>query len=345
MSSPTWVNCLRVGCGGVAAAAAKSCLAPLNRVTIIMQNQGMPSLAFSSNSSSHHGTSHFPYTSASQALRQIIQKEGFRALWSGNGANILRVIPNYGLRFGLTDISRSAVARMYGLDPAKTRHALTQQQLVLAGCMTAVMQITLTYPLEVISTRLAVNGSMLATSRYLSIADCSKSLWQEGGLRACYNGYLITLLAGTPYIALQMSCFELFQRFFHRTFGQSAAAATAAAADSTQPISYETIHPLSKLSAGACASLLAQTLTYPGDVLRRRMQVDGMNSSSANSTTSRAYNGLLDAIVKIYRQEGYRAFFKGISVNSIRIVPEGALMFLFVDKLKRLCKIEAYDTH
>lgn len=47
------------------------------------------------------------------------------------------------------------------------------------------------------------------------------------------------------------------------------------------------------------AGSVAQTLTYPFDVLRRKMQVAGMSEFSP------AYTGALDAMIKITKAEGW----------------------------------------
>lgn len=56
---------------------------------------------------------------------------------------------------------------------------------------------------------------------------------------------------------------------------------------------------LRTLLCGAAAGSVAQTLTYPFDVLRRKMQVAGMDGFSP------AYTGALDAMIKITRAEGW----------------------------------------
>lgn len=48
-------------------------------------------------------TGHVTYGGIGQSIRHILKNEGWRSLWNGNGANCLRVIPNYGLRFSLND--------------------------------------------------------------------------------------------------------------------------------------------------------------------------------------------------------------------------------------------------
>ena len=46
------------------------------------------------------------YTSARDALRRIPAREGWAALWRGNGANVLRLVPEVGLKFALNDQMR-----------------------------------------------------------------------------------------------------------------------------------------------------------------------------------------------------------------------------------------------
>lgn len=337
---PAHVNTYRIIAGGLAAATTKSIIAPLNRLTILMQSQGLTSL--------HHANAP-TYTTIGTSFRDMVQKEGVRALWNGNGTNVLRVIPNYGLRFALNDIAREFVVRFYGLDPTTTRHSMTHGQLLLSSSLAAIVQITLTYPIEVISTRLTVSGSELSPVRYNGIIDCLTRTVRQEGLGSVYNGYPITLLAGTPYIALQMSCFEIYQRYFHE-LSQKTSISTKDITNSgggavgddknKNNNNNNTIGVVPKLAAGALASLTAQTITYPGDVLRRRMQVDGMGSERRY-----AYKNIVHATKTIWRTEGWKAFFKGIHVNSLRILPEGAIMFVLVDVFKRGLDIEKYDTH
>lgn len=329
---PANLNAYRMVAGGLAAATTKSIIAPLNRLTILMQSQGLSSLRHSNAPT---------YNTIGRSFKDIVEKEGVKSLWNGNGTNVLRVIPNYGLRFALNDIARESVAKFYGLDPNSTRHSMTSGQLLLSSSLAAVVQITLTYPFEVVSTRLAVSGSELSPVRYNGIIDCFTRTVRQEGVGAVFNGYPITLLAGTPYIALQMSCFELYQRYFHDlSIARQATPTSTTTQQGQQTPPPPSIGTLPKLAAGALASLTAQTITYPGDVLRRRMQVDGMGSDKGY-----AYSNVWHATRTILKEEGGRAFFKGIHVNSLRILPEGAIMFVLVDAFKRGLDIEKYDTH
>jgi solute carrier family 25 phosphate transporter 23/24/25/41 len=56
---------------------------------------------------------------------------------------------------------------------------------------------------------------------------------------------------------------------------------------------------------------ISQTLTYPFDVLRRKMQVVGMGSSALGYQ----YNGALDAARVIIKTEGVRGMYRGLWPN------------------------------
>ena len=64
-----------------------------------------------------------------------------------------------------------------------------------------------------------------------------------------------------------------------------------------------------KLACGALAGSISQTLTYPFDVLRRKMQVTGLDALGYK------YNGALDALQSIVRNEGVRGLYRGLWPN------------------------------
>lgn len=89
---------------------------------------------------------------------------------------------------------------------------------------------------------------LLSLSLHQGIMDCISRTLANEGPRALYNGYLPTLLSGTPYVALQMTCYELFQRALPKFDSESGKIG-------------------SKLVSGALAGLVAQTVTFPGTLV------------------------------------------------------------------------------
>ncbi len=417
---PALLGFARLACGATAGAVTKTIIAPLERIKIIHQTQGMHLSAAAAAAATAAGRPvppPAPYTGIFQSIKTILQREGLRSLWNGNGANVLRVIPNYGLRFSLNDKAREVVAALRGYTPSFGNPViLTKPELFLAGSMAGTVQITITYPAEVVFTRLTLNGSSIAATRYTGILDCIARTWAHEGVRAFYNGYSATLLSGVPYVALQMSCYEIFQRalaagvaswegrgdaaaaaaaraavtddavikaaegtalptaapapedkvptLIHTHANNATSAATAAAAAATAAADSDgrtgsgaraeqsaraaaaaSASPMgatsvaTKLIAGAAAGLVAQNLTFPGDVVRKRMQSDGMGGKP------KVYRGLMHACVTIAKKEGFKAFFDGAKVNSWRCLPEGAIMFLVFDLMKQALRIDQYSPH
>lgn len=75
------------------------------------------------------------------------------------------------------------------------------------------------------------------------------------------------------------------------------------------------------MHAHAGTGSISQTLTYPFDVLRRKMQVVGM----AQGGLGYKYNGALDALREILRSEGVVGLYRGLWPNLRERLDESAL--------------------
>jgi len=77
---------------------------------------------------------------------------------------------------------------------------------------------------------------------------------------------------------------------------------------------------LQLMMCGAFAKLIATGITYPHEVLRSRLQFQ-------HDTDNNRYLNLRHAIIRIYREEGYRGFYRGLTSNLLRVVPTSAIVF------------------
>ena len=112
------------------------------------------------------------YTGIVQATGVVLREEGALALWKGNGANVLRVVPVYGLKFAFNDSIKAVVA-----GPSKRR--LDMSDLLWVGTLAGLLQTALTYPLETVRTRLTLGPEQGV--RYTGIVDCFKQIVRTEG--------------------------------------------------------------------------------------------------------------------------------------------------------------------
>jgi len=79
---------------GVAAVVSKTAAAPIERVKLLVQNQG---------EMLKQGTLARPYTGVIDCTVQTFKNEGFFPFWRGNLANCIRYFPTQALNFAFKD--------------------------------------------------------------------------------------------------------------------------------------------------------------------------------------------------------------------------------------------------
>lgn len=91
------------------------------------------------------------------------------------------------------------------------------------------------------------------------------------------------------------------------------------------PVEDSELNITTRLACGAAAGTVGQTVAYPLDVIRRRMQMVGWKDASSivtgdgKSKASLEYTGMVDAFRKTVRHEGFRALYKGLVPNSVKV--------------------------
>lgn len=234
----------------------------------------------------------------------VTKEEGFFKLWKGNGANVSRVVPNVALKFTFNDTFNNVL-----LKPGQSRKEMTFPQLLGAGTLAGLSQMCITYPIETVRTRLTLSKD-LAHIRYKGIIDCFTQTVRLEGVRALYKGFGVSLLSGAPYVGIQMSLYAWLQNAVPAQVGY--------------------MDVVSKLGCGSVAGVVAQSLMYPGDTLRRRMQTSGIGGES------KMYRNTWDCTKKIVAAEGWQGLYRGIFANTVKAIPNAGIQFVLFDFLKTL---------
>ena len=78
----------------------------------------------------------------------------------------------------------------------------------------------------------------------------------------------------------------------------------------------------------------AVRITYPTDLIRRRLQLKGVDSYVPT------YHGMMDCIRKIYASEGVKGFYRGLGICYVKLFPSMAIQFSVMEYLKAWFQIQ-----
>eukprot|EP01137_Pigoraptor_chileana_P007325 Opistho-2@52768 len=292
--------------GGISGCVAKTSTAPLDRLKILFQAREV----------------HYAHLRVFQALVAIGRLEGLRGFYKGNGAMMARIFPYAATQF----MAYEQYKKMLRLNSSDQKEAAIHR--LFAGSLAGMTAVSFTYPLDLIRTQLAFQVS---EKRYAGIVDAFRKIVAEGGVRALYRGFWPTIYGMIPYAGLSFFTFETSKAFLVANFADYAITKTLPPGQAPTPADLSV--PANFL-CGALAGGTAQTVAYPLDVVRRRMQLEGVASGIPK------YRNTIQAIYRIVRDEGIpRGLYRGLSINYLRTVPQVAVSFTIYEFLKHTFKI------
>ena len=91
---------------------------------------------------------------------------------------------------------------------------------------------------------------------------------------------------------------------------------------------YENNKNVYKLLCGGTAGITAITVTYPTDLIRKRLQMQSFSLDVPR------YNGIIDCVRKIIKTDGFFGLYNGLSISYIKTFPTLAIQFWCYDTLK-----------
>ncbi|TVT96980.1 hypothetical protein EJB05_57787 [Eragrostis curvula] len=118
------------------------------------------------------------FRSAPDAVRLIVAKEGFKGLYAGYGSFLLRDLPFDAIQFCIYEqlrIGYKLVAKRELKDPENA----------LIGAFAGAITGAITTPLDVMKTRLMVQGQ---GTQYSGIVSCAQTILREEGPKAFLKG-------------------------------------------------------------------------------------------------------------------------------------------------------------
>jgi len=282
--------------GGFAGAISRTVVSPFERAKILFQVQGT-------------GTAN--YNGMFPTIWKMWKEEGFKGLFRGNGLNCLRIFPYSAVQFYVYQ-----KIKLNLLKPNETE--LNNYQRLLAGGICGTASVLATYPLDLVRTRLSIQTANLAKlqkskaieSKNLKPPGFTKVIIDiyknEGGFWSLYRGIWPTTLGVAPYVAINFAVYEQLKELVPNSSA------------------------ITKLLLGAIAGGIAQTLTYPFDLLRRRFQVLTMGQNELGFR----YTSVTNALITIFKTEGISGAYKGLTANLFKVIPSMAVSWWSYELIK-----------
>ncbi|XP_062091448.1 mitochondrial adenine nucleotide transporter ADNT1-like [Humulus lupulus] len=311
--------CKSLVAGGVAGGVSRTAVAPLERLKILLQVQNPHNIK---------------YNGTIQGLKYIWRTEGFRGLFKGNGTNCARIVPNSAVKFFSYEQASKGILLMYQQQTGNEDAQLTPLLRLGAGACAGIIAMSATYPMDMVRGRLTVQTDK-SPYQYRGMFHALSTVLREEGARALYKGWLPSVIGVVPYVGLNFAVYESLKDWLIKAkpFGLID--------ESDTELSVTT-----RLACGAAAGTVGQTVAYPLDVIRRRMQMVGWNNAASvvtgdgRSKGSLEYKGMVDAFRKTVRHEGFGALYKGLVPNSVKVVPSIAIAFVSYEMVKEILGVE-----
>ncbi|XP_057435234.1 probable envelope ADP,ATP carrier protein, chloroplastic [Lotus japonicus] len=267
--------------GAIAGAAAKTVTAPLDRIKLLMQTHGVRVGQDSAKKAA---------IGFVEAITVIGKEEGIRGYWKGNLPQVIRVIPYSAVQLFAYEIYKKIFRGQNG--------ELSVVGRLTAGAFAGMTSTFITYPLDVLRLRLAVEPG------YRTMSEVALSMLREEGVASFYKGLGPSLIAIAPYIAMNFCVFDLLKK--------------------SLPEKYQNRTETSILTALLSASLATMTC-YPLDTVRRQMQLKGT-----------PYKTLLDAFSGIVARDGVTGLYRGFVPNVLKTLPNSSIKLTTYDIVKRI---------
>jgi len=222
--------------GGTAAAISKTVAAPIERVKLLLQNQGEAAAITK------------PYKGIIDVFVRVPQEQGIASFWRGNFANVIRYFPTQALNFMFKDFYKQ-----YLEQPRSAGFVKCLLGNMASGGAAGATSLLVVYPLDFARTRLAMDTGAGKAREFTGTIDCilktaRSAGWGRGGV---YNGFVVSCVGIVFY---RGAYFGLYDTINDQEFMRKGGF-------------------LTKFAVGYAVTVAAGLLSYPLDTIRRRLMM------------------------------------------------------------------------
>ena len=252
-----------------------------------------------------------------KSLQKFYKTQGVPGFFKGNSAALVRIFPFSAVEFYSFEFYKNLFIR--GRKDRQNSFIYT----LLCGGLTGLNAITLTFPLDVARTRLAIN-TVNSPVKDTGIIQCIVSLYKSEGFRGLYKGYSVTFIGSIPFVALKQTSFDFLKNNFMIP-------------------QYRT--PLNFIF-GSISGVIGTTLLYPTHLIKRVFQANSKKIIikififiCLDDKSLR----IIPWVKNMVKTEGIKSLYRGMSITYIKIIPYQGLLFSTNEKLKIILGYEKLE--
>eukprot|EP00850_Spirogloea_muscicola_P005889 SM000027S09670 [mRNA] locus=s27:672134:679076:- [translate_table: standard] len=238
-------------------------------------------------------------TNVAEVFSHVMATEGWTGLFRGNGVNVLRVAPNKGIELFAYERTKNFLTPKEGQRP---RFPLPVAPL--AGSVAGMTSTIVTYPLELIKTRLTVQPG-----EYKGLLDAWARIVKEEGFLELYRGLFPSMIGVIPYAGVNYYAYDSLRNLYKKV------------------LKTDKVDSFSTLCMGSAAGAIASTATFPLEVARKQMQVGALQGRVV-------YKSTLDALACISREQGLQGLYRGLGPSCLKLMPAAGIFFMCYEALK-----------
>lgn len=173
---------------------------------------------------------------------------------------------------------------------------------LISGGIAGAISRTAVAPLETIRTYLMVGGS----SGH-STTEVFQDIMKNDGWTGLFRGNFVNVIRVAPSKAIELFAYDTVKKNL-----------------SPKPGEQPKVPIPASLIAGACAGVSSTLCTYPLELVKTRLTIQ-----------RGVYNSIIDAFVKILREEGPTELYRGLAPSLIGVIPYAAANYFAYDTLRK----------
>ncbi|KAK9100764.1 hypothetical protein Scep_024194 [Stephania cephalantha] len=239
--------------------------------------------------------------SSSEVFQAIMKSEGWTGLFRGNLVNVIRVAPSKAVELFAYD----TVKKNLTPNPREEPKIPISPSLV-AGACAGVSSTLLTYPLELLKTRITIQKGV-----YDNLLHAFLKIVGEEGPAELYRGLTPSLIGVIPYAATNYFAYDMLRKTYRKVFKK------------------EEIGNIATLLIGSAAGAISSSATFPLEVARKHMQVGAVSGKQV-------YRDMLHAMLSILEKEGIPGLYRGLGPSCMKLVPAAGISFMCYEACKRI---------